>query len=92
MRFVNYGVDEVEGHRCLVPIETFIGAAGSVGTVFPPHVDIHRMDNCDRDEMAISLHCYGCEVKEFYIYNAETAERRVASAKYDSELNLSGVG
>lgn len=92
MRFVNYGVDEVKGHRCLVPVETFLCTAGSVGTVFPPHVDIHRMENGSDEEMAITLHCYGCEVKEFYIYTAETAERRVTSATYDSELNLSGVG
>lgn len=92
MKFVNYGVDEVDGHRCLVPIETFIGAPGSVGTVFPPHVDIHRMENCDPDEVALSIHTYGCDVKEFYVYNAETAERRVATSAFDSELNLSGVG
>jgi len=89
MKFVNYGESDIEGHRCLMPVETFIGAAGSVGTVFPPHVDIHRMANADREEMAISLHCYGCEVKEFSIYNAETAEKRSASMAYDSVLDLS---
>jgi len=47
------------------------------------------MANADREEMAISLHCYGCEVKEFSIYNAETAEKRSASMAYDSVLDLS---
>ena len=88
MKFVNYGEEEIEGRRCLMPIESFIGSAGSVGTVFPPHVDVHRMANADPNEMAISLHAYGCEVKEFSIYNAETAECRPASSEYDSRLAL----
>ena len=88
MKFVNYGEERVDGQRCLMPIETFIGSAGSVGTVFPPHIDIHRMANADPNEIAISLHAYGCEVKEFSIYSAETAECRPASAKYDSRLSL----
>ncbi len=88
MKFVNYGEDVVDGNRCLRPIEVFVGSAGSVGTVFPPHVDIHRMENCSRDEIAITLHCYGQEVKEFSIYNAETAEARPAFSKYDSILQF----
>ena len=88
MKFVNYGEQVVDGQRCLMPIETFIGSAGSVGTVFPPHVDVHRMANADRDEIAISLHCYGCEVKEFSIYNAETAECRPGTSVYDSRLEV----
>ena len=88
MRFVNYAHDEISGHRCLVPVETFVAAKGSVGTVYPPMVDIHRMENASREELAVTIHCYGCEIKEFYIYNAETAQRRIASAQYDSVLDL----
>lgn len=88
MKFTNYGVDESAGRRKLVPIEIFIGGPGSVGTVFPPHVDVHRMENCDDEELAITLHCYGCEVREFHVYSQETAERRLETSKYDSELSL----
>ncbi|MEE2883101.1 MAG: cysteine dioxygenase family protein [Planctomycetota bacterium] len=86
MRFTNYAPDEVDGQHCLVPVETFIGTAGSVGTVYPPAVDLHRMDNCSREDMAITLHVYGCLVKEFYIYNAETGQRRESVSEYDSIL------
>ena len=89
MKFTNYGVDEIAGKRRLVPIEIFIGGPGSVGTVFPPHVDVHRMENCDDEELAITLHCYGCEVRQFHVYAQETAERRLETSKYDSELSLS---
>ncbi|MDE0961077.1 MAG: cysteine dioxygenase family protein [Planctomycetota bacterium] len=86
MRFTNYAPDEQQGQHCLVPVETFIGTAGSVGTVYPPAMDLHRMDNCSGDEMAITLHAYGCMVKEFHIYNAETGERREATGEFDSIL------
>jgi hypothetical protein len=39
----------------------------------------------------VTLHCYGCEVRQFYIYNAETGERRIETSRYDSELALSRV-
>jgi len=92
IRFVNYAHDEIEGHRCLVPVETIIASAGSVGTVFPPMVDIHRMENASKDDLAVTIHCYGCEIKEFYIYNAETGQRRVTSSRYDSVLDLALSG
>ena len=86
MRFTNYAPDEVDGQHCLIPVETFIGAAGSVGTVYPPAMDLHRMDNCSREENAVTLHIYGCLVKEFHIYSAETGQRREATSEYDSVL------
>ncbi|HIK81529.1 MAG: cysteine dioxygenase family protein [bacterium] len=86
MRFTNYAPDEQEGQHCLVPVETFIGTAGSVGTVYPPAMDLHRMDNCSSDEVAVTLHAYGCMVKEFHIYNAETGQRREATSEIDSTL------
>lgn len=86
MRFTNYAPDEVDGQHCLVPVETFIGTAGSVGTVYPPAMDLHRMDNCSREEKAVTLHIYGCLVKEFYIYNPETGQRREAVSEFDSVL------
>ncbi len=86
MRFINYAPDEEDGQHCLIPVETFIGPAGSVGTVYPPAMDLHRMDNCSRDEMAITLHAYGCLVKEFHIYNPETGQRREATSEFDSVL------
>jgi len=86
MRFTNYAPTTVDGHQCLVPVETFVGTAGSVGTVFPPAMDLHRMDNCSPDEVAVTLHAYGCLVKEFYIYSPETGERREATSSYDTVL------
>jgi len=86
MRFTNYAPDEVDGQHCLIPVETFIGTAGSVGTVYPPAMDLHRMDNCSRDEIAITLHAYGCLVKEYSIYNAETGQRREAVSEFDTIL------
>jgi hypothetical protein len=86
MRFTNYAPDEIDGQHCLVPVETFIGTAGSVGTVYPPAMDLHRMDNSSRDEIAITLHAYGCLVKEYYIYNAETGQRREAVSEFDTIL------
>lgn len=86
MRFTNYAPDEQDGQHCLVPVETFIGTAGSVGTVYPPAMDLHRMDNCSSDEVAVTLHVYGCMVNEFYIYKAETGERRVGTSEFDTIL------
>ena len=86
MRFTNYAPSTEEGQKCLVPVETFIGTAGSVGTVYPPAMDLHRMDNCSSDEVAVTLHAYGCLVKEFHIYSPETGERREATSAFDSVL------
>ena len=86
MRFTNYAPDEIDGQHCLVPVETLIGTAGSVGTVYPPAMDLHRMDNSSKDEIAITLHAYGCLVKEYYIYNAETGQRREAVSEFDTIL------
>ncbi|HCW44765.1 MAG TPA: hypothetical protein DGU45_05575 [Planctomycetes bacterium] len=86
MRFTNYAPDEVDGQRCLIPVETFIGTAGSVGTVYPPAMDLHRMDNCSEDEVAVTLHAYGLLVKEFHIYSPETAEKREATSTFDTIL------
>ena len=86
MRFTNYAPTTEEGQKYLIPVETFIGTAGSVGTVFPPAMDLHRMDNCSSDEVTVTLHAYGCLVKEFYIYSPETGERREASSVFDTVL------
>ena len=86
MRFTNYAPSTEEGQNCLVPVETFIGTAGSVGTVYPPAMDLHRMDNCSSDEVAVTLHAYGCLVKEFHIYSPETGERREATSAFDTVL------
>lgn len=86
MRFTNYAPTTAEGLNSLVPVETFIGTAGSVGTVYPPAMDLHRMDNCSTDEIAVTLHAYGCLVKEFHIYSPETGERREATSSFDSVL------
>lgn len=86
MRFTNYAPSSEEGQSCLVPVETFIGTAGSVGTVYPPAMDLHRMDNCSEDEIAVTLHAYGCLVKEFHIYSPETGERREATSTFDTVL------
>jgi predicted metal-dependent enzyme (double-stranded beta helix superfamily) len=86
MRFTNYAPSNEEGQNCLVPVETFIGTAGSVGTVYPPAMDLHRMDNCSSDEVAVTLHAYGCLVKDFHIYSPETGERREASSTFDTVL------
>ena len=86
MRFTNYAPSTEEGQNCLVPVETFIGTAGSVGTVYPPATDLHRMDNCSSDEVAVTLHAYGCLVKEFHIYSPETGERREATSAFDTVL------
>ena len=86
MRFTNYAPSTEEGQNCLVPVETFIGPAGSVGTVYPPAMDLHRMDNCSSDEVAVTLHAYGCLVKEFHIYSPETGERREATSAFDTVL------
>ncbi len=86
MRFTNYAPSTEEGQKCLVPVETFIGTAGSVGTVYPPAMDLHRMDNCSSDEVAVTLHAYGCLVKEFHIYSPETGERREATSAFDTVL------
>lgn len=86
MRFTNYAPSTEEGQNCLVPVETFIGTAGSVGTVYPPAMDLHRMDNCSSDEIAVTLHAYGCLVKEFHIYSPETGERREATSAFDTVL------
>lgn len=86
MRFTNYAPSSEEGQNCLVPVETFIGTAGSVGTVYPPAMDLHRMDNCSSDEIAVTLHAYGCLVKEFHIYSPETGERREATSAFDTVL------
>ena len=86
MRFTNYAPSTEAGQKCLVPVETFIGTAGSVGTVYPPAMDLHRMDNCSSDEVAVTLHAYGCLVKEFHIYSPETGERREATSAFDSVL------
>ena len=86
MRFTNYAPSTEEGQNCLVPVEAFIGTAGSVGTVYPPAMDLHRMDNCSSDEVAVTLHAYGCLVKEFHIYSPETGERREATSAFDTVL------
>ena len=84
MRFVNYVIDESNGRRRLEVSETLLGPAGTVVTVFPPVCDIHRMENATRDDVAVTLHCYGQELTEFQIYSPETAATRPGGVSYDS--------
>ena len=84
MKFMNY-CQQPENGKALSVMETIIGPAGTVTTVYPPTCDIHRMGNGSDDEIALTLHCYGQEVTQFHIYNLETGERRVASISYDSK-------
>ncbi|MGE3165896.1 MAG: cysteine dioxygenase [Planctomycetota bacterium] len=84
MRFVNYIVQR-DGDRDRL---TMTGAAvtheGSALTIFPPWADVHRMENPSPDQVSVTLHCYGVEIKEFNIYQLETAARRPSTTKYDS--------
>lgn len=84
MRFVNYLLPEEGERNRLSVIGAAVTSEGSAITIFPPWADVHRMDNPSTDEVSITLHCYGVEVKEFNIYQVDSGIRRPATTQYDS--------
>lgn len=90
IRFVNY-LHEESKPEPLTLIGEAIATAGSAVTVFPPINDVHRMENPSSDEISMTFHCYGQEVKEFNIYQ-RNGERRPGTVSYDTYPEQSPTG
>ncbi len=84
MRFTNYTPETVGSKDRLAVVSTTVAVAGSVTTVLPPHCDIHRMENPDRNEVSLTLHCYGRELLSFNIFQPESGAKRVGTVSYDT--------
>ena len=84
MRFVNYTVDPSGEEGKLLLSSSTVASAGSATTVLPPHCDVHRMENACSEEISMTAHCYGKEIRNFNIYQLSGA-RRPGEVSYDTE-------
>lgn len=55
----------------LVPACTVEGTPGATGYVLPPHEDVHAISNPSQDRMAISIHTYGRDIRDCYMFDRE---------------------
>ncbi|MFN8578376.1 MAG: cysteine dioxygenase family protein [Candidatus Sericytochromatia bacterium] len=63
-RYINQDLKETE---------SYIVKKGDVAYLIPPDEEIHHVSNIN-DEMSISIHVYGKDIKEYNIYDLENGE------------------
>ena len=57
---------------------------GTVGWVLPPHQDVHEIGN-PTDELAISIHTYGCDIPRCSVFDLATETAKEVDLEYQYE-------
>ncbi len=74
VRIENYYRDDDgsdPAHASLVAACTIDGTPGDTGYVLPPHEDVHAISNPSADRMAISIHTYGCDIRDCRMFDRQ---------------------
>lgn len=70
--FVREDDGSVPNRATLVPVATVHGVPGSVAYVLPPHEDYHSVQNARKDRVAVTIHTYGLDPRDYHAFDLAT--------------------